>query len=92
VSASPNSPDAYTVLGYAQQASDRTRDAVASWKHSLELRPIPRPAIFGKSAARTNVETDFAQRESGHFVLHYEGKQTSDLFENKSWPPSIRLR
>src|SRR5580700_6026663 len=41
VSAAPNSPDAYTILGYAQQASDRTKDAVAAWKHSLELRPDP---------------------------------------------------
>jgi tetratricopeptide (TPR) repeat protein len=41
VRAAPQSPDAYTVLGYAQQASDRTKDAVASWKHSLELRPDP---------------------------------------------------
>src|ERR1700704_4866945 len=34
VRAAPQSPDAYTMLGYAQFASDRTREAVASWKHS----------------------------------------------------------
>ena len=39
VRAAPNSPDAYTMLGYAQFASDRTKDAIASWKHSLSLRP-----------------------------------------------------
>jgi tetratricopeptide (TPR) repeat protein len=84
VSASPNSPDAYTVLGYAQQASDRTREAVASWKHSLELRPDPAVQQYlAKAQREQTVETDFAQRESGHFVLHYEGKQTSETFREQ---------
>jgi tetratricopeptide (TPR) repeat protein len=84
VSASPNSPDAYTVLGYAQQASDHTRDAVASWKHSLELRPDPAVQQYlAKAQREQTVETDFAQRESGHFVLHYEGKQTSEAFREQ---------
>ena len=84
VSASPNSPDAYTVLGYAQQASDRTRDAVASWKHSLELRPDPAVQQYlAKAQREQNAETDFAQRESSHFVLHYEGKQTSETFREQ---------
>ncbi len=84
VSASPNSPDAYTVLGYAQQASDRTKDAVASWKHSLELRPDPAVEQYlAKAQREQNVETDFAQRESSHFVLHYEGKQTAESFRGQ---------
>jgi tetratricopeptide (TPR) repeat protein len=84
VSAAPNSPDAYTVLGYAQQASDRTKDAVASWKHSLELRPDPAVEQYlAKAQREQNVETDFTQRESSHFVLHYEGKQTSETFREQ---------
>jgi hypothetical protein len=84
VSASPNSADAYAVLGYAQQASDRTRDAVASWKHSLELRPDPAVQQYlAKAQREQNVETDFAQRETSHFVLHYEGKQTSESFREQ---------
>ena len=84
VSAAPRSPDAYTVLGYAQQACDRTKDAVASWKHSLELRPDPAVQRYLDKAQREqNVETDFAQRESSHFVLHYEGKQTSEAFRGQ---------
>jgi tetratricopeptide (TPR) repeat protein len=84
VTAAPQSPDAYTVLGYAQQACDRTRDAVASWKHSLELRPDPAVQQYLDKAQREqNVETDFAQRESTHFVLHYEGKQTSEVFRGQ---------
>jgi hypothetical protein len=79
VRAAPDSPDAYTMLGYAQFASDHTREAVASWKRSLELRPDPAVQQFLSKAQREeHVETDFAQRESSHFVLHYEGKQTSE--------------
>src|SRR4030088_3666118 len=67
------------MLGYAQFASDRTKEAVASWKHSLELRPDSTVQQFlAKAQREEHVETDFAQRESSHFVLHYEGKQTSD--------------
>jgi len=81
VSADPQSPDGYTVLGYAQQASDRTNDAVASWKHSLELRPDPTVRQYLDKAQREqNAETDFNQRESSHFVMHYEGRQTSEAF------------
>jgi tetratricopeptide (TPR) repeat protein len=84
VSAAPDSPDAYTVLGYAQQACDHTKDAVASWKHSLELRPDPAVQQYlAKAQREQNVETDFAQRESSHFVLHYEGKQTSEAFRGQ---------
>ena len=84
VNAAPDSPDAYTVLGYAHQASDRTKDAVASWKHSLELRPDPTVQQYLDKAQREqNVETDFTQRESSHFVLHYEGKQTSEAFRGQ---------
>jgi hypothetical protein len=84
VAAGPNSPDAYTVLGYAQQACDRTQDAVASWKHSLELRPDAKVKQYlAKAEREQNVETDFAQRESSHFVLHYEGKQSSEAFRGQ---------
>jgi tetratricopeptide (TPR) repeat protein len=84
VAAAPNSPDAYTVLGYAQQACDRTKDAVASWKHSLELRPDANVEQYlAKAQREQTAETDFAQRESSHFVLHYEGKQSSEAFREQ---------
>src|SRR6202453_4479117 len=84
VTAAPQSPDAYTVLGYAQQACDRTKEAVVSWKHSLELRPDATvQQCLTKAQREQNVETDFAQRESSHFVLHYEGKQTSEAFRGQ---------
>ena len=81
VSAAPQSADAYTVLGYAQQACDHTKEAVAAWKHSLELRPDANVQQYlAKAQREQNVESDFSERESSHFVLHYEGKQTSDAF------------
>ncbi len=84
VRAAPQSPDAYAVLGYAQQASDRTSDAVTSFKRSLELRPDPAVQKFlAKAEREQNVETDFSQRESSHFVLHYEGKQSSETFRGQ---------
>jgi tetratricopeptide (TPR) repeat protein len=84
VSAAPQSPDAYTVLGYAQQASDHTKEAVAAWTHSLQLRPDPAVQQYLDKAQREQTaESDFAQRESIHFVLHYEGKQTSEAFRGQ---------
>ena len=84
VAAAPNSPDAYTVLGYAQQACDRTKDAIVSWKRSLELRPDATVQQYlAKAEREQDAETDFAQRESSHFVMHYEGKQTSETFRGQ---------
>src|SRR5579864_6694585 len=84
VRSAPNSPDAYTMLGYAQFASDHTKEAVASWKHSLELRPDATVQQFlAKAQREENVESEFAQRESTHFVLHYEGRQTSESFRGQ---------
>jgi hypothetical protein len=79
VRAAPDSADAYTVLGYAQFVSDRTRDAVTSWKRSLELRPdVKVERLLAKAQREQSVESDYAQGESSHFVLHYQGKQTSE--------------
>ena len=82
--AAPDSPDAFAILGYAQFACDRTKEAIASWKHSIELRPDSAVQQFlAKAQREDSVETDFAQRESSHFVLHYEGKQTSEMFRGQ---------
>jgi len=72
------------MLGYAQFASDHTKEAVASWKHSLALRPDATVQQFlAKATREQTAETDFAQRESSHFVLKYEGKQTSEGFRGQ---------
>ena len=51
VRANPHSADAYTMLGYAQFASDHTRDAIVSWQRSLALRPAARRARHASDAA-----------------------------------------
>lgn len=77
----PNSPDALAMLGFVQFADDRTPDAIRSWKQSLKLRP---DAIVSQYLARaereSNAESEYALRESRHFTLHFEGKQTSQSF------------
>jgi len=84
VQAAPSSPDAYTMLGYAQFALDHTREAITSWKRSLELRPDAKvEQLLAKAQREQRVESDFAQGESSHFVLHYEGKQTSEAFRGQ---------
>ena len=81
VRSAPQSPDAYTMLGYARFASDHTKDAVESWKRSLALRPDPAVRqLLAKAEREQNVESEFSEGESSHFVLHYEGKQTSEVF------------
>ena len=80
----PDSPDALTMLGYAQFTSDHTKDAVASWKRSLELRPDAKvEQLLAKAQREQTVESDFASGESTHFVLHYEGHQTSENFRGQ---------
>jgi hypothetical protein len=79
VRSAPESPDAHTMLGYSQFASDHTKDAIVSWKRSLELRPDPKVQQFLSKAQREqNAESEFSQGESVHFTLHYEGHQTSE--------------
>ena len=80
----PDSPDALTMLGYAQFTSDHTKDAVTSWKRSLELRPDAKvEQMLAKAQREQTVESDFASGESTHFVLHYEGHQTSESFRGQ---------
>lgn len=80
----PDSPDAYAMLGYAQFANDRTKDAVTSWKHSLELRPDPAvQKLLDKAQREQSAESNFTENETRHFVLHYEGAQSSDALRRQ---------
>jgi len=84
VRAAPQSPDAYTMLGYTQFASDHTKEALESWKHSLALRPDPAVRqLLAKAEREQTAEAEFSQGESSHFTLHYEGKQTSESFRSQ---------
>ena len=84
VHSAPTSADAWTILGYAQSSSDHTKDAVSSWKRSLELRPDVKVQQFlAKAQREQTAESDFAQGESTHFTLHYEGHQTSEALRTQ---------
>jgi len=84
IRSAPDSPDAYAMLGYAQFANDRTKDAIASWKRSLELRPDPAvERLLAKAQREQSAESDFTQNETSHFVLHYEGEQTSEALRRQ---------
>jgi len=77
----PDSPDAIAMLGFVQFASDHTPDAIRSWKKSLSLRPDATVSQYLSRAEReSSAESDFSQRESSHFNLHFEGKDTSETF------------
>lgn len=77
----PDSPDALAMLGFVQFASDHTPDAIRSWKKSLTLRPDATVKQYLARAEReSSAESDFSQRESSHFNLHFEGKDTSENF------------
>jgi tetratricopeptide (TPR) repeat protein len=78
---SPNSADAFAVLGFVQFASDHNQEAIRSWKRSLELRPDPAVREYIEKAEReAKAEADFTERASNHFTLRFEGKNTSESF------------
>jgi tetratricopeptide (TPR) repeat protein len=84
VRSAPDSPDALTVLGYVQFAADRDREAIRTWKHSLELRPDATVQQYLDRAERdATAQANYSQRESGHFTLHYEGTQTSEALRGQ---------
>jgi tetratricopeptide (TPR) repeat protein len=75
----PDSPDPYSVLGYAYFNSDRTRDAIPAWERSLELKYDKRVEEYlAKAKRELAAEANFTERETGHFTLRYEGASTKD--------------
>lgn len=80
----PDSADAWAVLGYAQFSASRNSDAIQSWKKSLALRFDPSVQKMIERAEReTSTEGSYSERETGHFVLHYEGRQSSEAFREQ---------
>ena len=80
----PDSPDALAVLGYAQYAADRAKDAIQSWKRSLTLRPDASIVlVIARAEREASAESSYSERETGHFVLRYEGAQSSNTFRSQ---------
>ena len=79
VAQAPDSADAYAVLGYAQYSADHPKEAIQSWKKSLALRPDSSiRQVLSRALRESRVESDYSERETGHFVLRYEGAESSD--------------
>jgi hypothetical protein len=84
VRVAPDSPDTLDVLGYAQFAADHTKDAVRTWKHSLELRPDAAiQQLLAKAQRDAAAEADYTERDSVHFTLRYEGEQSSEALRRQ---------
>ena len=80
----PDSADAWAVLGYAQFSASRNRDAIESWKKSLALRADSSiQSLLDRAERERAAESDYSQRETGHFVLRYEGEQTSETLRDQ---------
>ncbi len=72
----PGSGPAFGILGYAQYQLSKTKEAIASLKRSLELQPDAKVAELLKRAERELATgADFAQENSSHFTMMYEGGQ-----------------
>jgi tetratricopeptide (TPR) repeat protein len=81
VQQAPDSADAYAVLGYAEFSADHPREAIQSWRKSLALRPDASiKQLLARAQRETYVESNYSERETGHFVLRYEGAQSSEAF------------
>ena len=76
----PNSPDVSKLTGWADYGLNKLPQAVAEWKHSLELRPDDELAAALKRAEQdAKIETNFEEGVSAHFVLRYDGGAAPDL-------------
>ena len=70
----PNSADAHALLGYAYYHSEKTKEAIAEFKRSLEIKPDPTVEALLEAAQREqSAEAGFGEQESGHFTMRYEG-------------------
>lgn len=81
---SPNSADSFYLLGHAYFDADRTEDAIRAWKRSLELRPDENISkLLARAQRESSAESKFTESDTGHFNLHYEGGQTSDVLRRQ---------
>ncbi len=84
VRSAPESPDALAMLGFVEFASDHSEQAIRWWKKSLAIRPDANVRQYVEKAERElKAEAGFSQRESSHFNLHFEGKETPEKFRRE---------
>lgn len=80
----PDSADAFAVLGYAQFAAGRLPAALESWRKSISLRPDRSLlAMIDRAERESRAETGYSERDSSHFALKYEGRQSTQSFRDQ---------
>jgi tetratricopeptide (TPR) repeat protein len=73
----PDSVELLRMLAMARYDADRTADAIASWKRVMELSPdAGTERLLRKAERELQVEERSNRKESRHFTLHYQGKET----------------
>ena len=78
-SVSPQSAEAFAILGFSYYKNDRNREAITALKRSLQLRPDDEVRrLLEKVERESRTEADFREQESSHFTLRYEGSETAD--------------
>jgi tetratricopeptide (TPR) repeat protein len=76
---SPQSADAFALLGFANYKADHNHEAIAALKKSLQLRSNTQvQQLLDRVERESRTEADFRQQESSHFTLRYEGSQAPD--------------
>lgn len=77
----PDSAAVWKFLGFADYLSDRTNDAIRSWKKSLTLAPDGEvQRMLDRALRETTAEARHQQAYSGHFSLRFEGRQVTPEF------------
>jgi tetratricopeptide (TPR) repeat protein len=80
----PDSADALVVLGFAQYSAGHAKEAAQSWRRSLTLRPDASvQRLVDRAGRELAAESNYSERETGHFTLHYEGAQSSEAFRGQ---------
>lgn len=81
---SPQSADAFVLLGDAYYKTDHNREAIAAFKRSQQLRPDERVRAFlARIERESHTEAGFRQEDSSHFTLRYEGSQAPDALRRQ---------
>jgi tetratricopeptide (TPR) repeat protein len=81
---SPQSAEAFLLLGYAYYQNDHNRDAITALKKSMGLRPDERTQeLLARVERESKTEADFRQQESSHFTLRYEGSHAPDALRQQ---------
>ena len=76
----PDSADAAKLAGWADYGLNRLPQAVAEWKRAQQLRPDAEVAkALAKAQQELEVESNYLEGESAHFVLRYNGTAAPEL-------------